>query len=567
MSARAQQGRDFDAIVVGSGLTGGMAAKELCELGLRTLVLEAGRPVDPRKDYVEHKRPYEFAFRGLGDRRYVEERQQVQRRSVSFDEGSHRFWTDDVDNPYTTSRERPFDWLRARQVGGKSIIWGRQVYRWSDLDFEANLRDGVAIDWPIRYADIAPWYDRVERFIGVSGLAEGLPHLPDMQFMPAMPFNIAEQHVRERIAARFKGERMMTIGRVAVITENLPGRRACHYCGPCHRGCMTRSYFSALNSTLPAAEATGKMTLRPWSVVRSLTFDPTRKRISAVNVVDAQTGEEIAFTGRVVFLCASALESARILLNSASRDFPNGLANGSDQVGRNVMDHIKWGGATGTFDEWGDTRVIGNRPNGIYVPRFRNVTTKHAAFIRGYGFQGGAGRSEWGGAHLRPGIGAEFKARLTELGPWTMNFGGFGEMLPNPQNRATLHPSLKDKWGIPSLHVEASWGANELAIHREMGVTASELLEASGARDIRPRTDGPSTVGNANHEMGTARMGRDPKTSVLNAHNQAWEVPNLFVTDGACMTSSGCQNPSLTYLALTARAAHFAVAAMNRREL
>lgn len=561
------QGRDFDAIVVGSGITGGLAAKELTELGLRTLVLEAGRPIDPARDYGEHRAPFEMKFRGLGDRRHVDERQQVQRRSVSFDELSHRFWTDDVDNPYTTSAERPFDWLRARQVGGKSIIWGRQVYRWSDLDFEANARDGVAVDWPIRYADVAPWYDRVERFIGVSGMAEGLAHLPDMQFQPPMAFNIAEQAVRERIAARYKGERLMTIGRVAVLTRAVPGRRACHYCGPCHRGCVTRSYFSSLNASLPAAQATGRLTLRPWSVVRSLRYDARQRRVTAVQVIDAQSGEAIEFTSRVVFLCASAIESARILLNSASPDFPNGLANASDQVGRNIMDHIKWGGATGQFDEWRDRKVTGSRPNGIYVPRFRNVTSRHAGFVRGYGFQGGASRAGWQGSHLRPGIGAAFKASLAALGPWSMNFGGFGEMLPDPANRATLHPTMKDRWGIPTLHIEARWGANELAMHRDMGITASELLEAAGARDIRPRTDGPSTVGNANHEMGTARMGRDPRTSVLNGNNQAWDVPNLFITDGACMTSSACQNPTLTYMALTARAAHFAVEELKRRNL
>jgi len=561
------QGRDFDAIVVGSGITGGLAAKELTELGLRTLVLEAGRPIDPARDYGEHRAPFEMKFRGLGDRRHVDERQQVQRRSVSFDELSHRFWTDDVDNPYTTSAERPFDWLRARQVGGKSIIWGRQVYRWSDLDFEANARDGVAVDWPIRYADVAPWYDRVERFIGVSGMAEGLAHLPDMQFQPPMAFNIAEQAVRERIAARYKGERLMTIGRVAVLTRAVPGRRACHYCGPCHRGCVTRSYFSSLNASLPAAQATGRLTLRPWSVVRSLRYDARQRRVTAVQVIDAQSGEAIEFTSRVVFLCASAIESARILLNSASPDFPNGLANASDQVGRNIMDHIKWGGATGQFDEWRDRKVTGSRPNGIYVPRFRNVTSRHSGFVRGYGFQGGASRAGWQGSHLRPGIGAAFKASLAALGPWSMNFGGFGEMLPDPANRATLHPTMKDRWGIPTLHIEARWGANELAMHRDMGITASELLEAAGARDIRPRTDGPSTVGNANHEMGTARMGRDPRTSVLNGNNQAWDVPNLFITDGACMTSSACQNPTLTYMALTARAAHFAVEELKRRNL
>ncbi|MCC6318596.1 MAG: GMC family oxidoreductase [Gemmatimonadaceae bacterium] len=558
---------DFDAIVVGSGMTGGWAAKELTELGLRTLVLEAGRPIDPSRDYAEHRAPFEMRFRGLGDRRYVARRQAEQQRSVSFDEVSHRFWTDDVDNPYSTPANTPFDWFRARQVGGKSIIWGRQVYRMSDLDFEANARDGIAVDWPIRYADLAPWYDRVERFIGVSGRAEQLRQLPDGVFLPPMAFNIAEQHVRDRMAQRYGRERVLTIGRVAVLTEARGARGACHYCGPCQRGCITRSYFSSVNATLPAAQATGRLTLRPWSIVRGLVYDPARRRVTGVRVVDAQSRAELEFTGRLVFLCASAIETARLLLNSATREFPGGLANSSDQVGRNLMDHIKNGGASGEFAQWSDREVIGQRPNGIYVPRFRNIGGNKAAFVRGFGFQGGANRAGWQAALRAPGIGVALKARLTQLGPWTMAFNGYGEMLPRPTNRATVHPSLVDAWGIPSLHITCAWSDNELAIHRDMNVAAAELLEAAGARNIVQSTRGPSTPGNANHEMGTARMGRDARTSVLNGWNQAWDVPNLFITDGACMTSSGCQNPSLTYMALTARACHHAVEELTRRNL
>ncbi len=551
---------DFDAIVVGSGMTGGWAAKELTELGLRTLVLEAGRPISPEQDYVEHKPPWEMPFRGLGDRRATAERQAIQSHSVSFDELSQVFWTDDVKNPYSTPADRPFYWFRARQVGGKSIIWGRQVYRWSDLDFEANLRDGIAVDWPIRYADIAPWYDHVERFIGVSGQKEGLAHLPDGEFLPPMALNCAEQHVRQRMLERFGRERLLTIGRVANLTVAHNGRAPCHYCGPCHRGCITRSYFSSVNATLPAARATGRLTLRPFSIVKTLVFDGRNNRVTGVRIVDAQTREEREYTGRVVFLCASALESARILLNS-------GLANSSGQVGRNIMDHIKWGGASGQLGGWTDRREIGERPNGIYVPRFRNVTSRHPDFIRGYGFQGAAGRSGWEAALRAPGIGRAFKERLSQLGPWTMSFWGFGEMLPREQNRATLHPTLVDAWGIPSLHIDCRWSDNELAIHRDMNVAAAELLEAAGATQIEPSTSGPSTPGGTNHEMGTARMGRDPRTSVLNGWNQTWDVPNLFVTDGAAMTSSGCQNPSLTYMALTARACHYAVERLKRGEL
>ena len=558
---------EYDAIVVGSGMTGGWAAKELTELGLHTLVLDAGRPIVPNRDFHEHTPPWEMPFRGLGDRQTVARRQTVQRNSVTFDEMSHQFWVDDVDNPYSTPANKAFHWFRARQVGGKSIIWGRQVYRWSDLDFDANLRDGIGVDWPIRYADIAPWYDLVERFIGVSGQTEGLAHLPDGPFLPPMAMNCVESHVRERMASKFGRDRVLTMGRVAVLTERHNGRAACHYCGPCHRGCVTRSYFSSVNATLPAAEATGRLTLMPYSIARHLVYDEQRNRVSGVLVVDARTRETREYTARVVFLCASALESARILLNSATSRHPDGLANSSGQVGRNIMDHIKWGGASGAFDGWTDRHTIGQRPNGIYVPRFRNVTARHPDFIRGYGFQGRAGRAGWESKARAPGIGLAFKESLTRPGPWTMSFGGFGEMLPNPTNRATLHPALVDAWGIPTLHIECGWSDNELAIHRDMNVTAAELLEAAGAKDIHPDARGPSTPGNTNHEMGTARMGRDPKTSVLNGWNQTWDVPNVFVTDGACMASSGNQNPSLTYMALTARACHYAVDAMKRGDL
>jgi choline dehydrogenase-like flavoprotein len=549
---------EFDAIVVGSGITGGWAAKDLTQRGLQTLVLEAGRPVDPVRDAVEHVPPWEMPFRGLGDKRTIEARQPIQHRSVSFDEMSHRFWTDDVDNPYTTPADKPFNWFRARQVGGKSIIWGRQVYRWSDLDFEANLRDGIAVDWPIRYADLAPWYDHVERFIGVSGKAEGLSQLPDSQFLPPMAMNVVEEHVRSAISAKFGRDRVMTIGRVANLTAPLNGRDPCHYCGPCQRGCVTRSYFSSINATLPAAAATGRLTLKPFSIVERLLYNDATGLLTGVRVIDAKTKAVTEYRARVVFLCASALESARLLLHS-------GIANSSGQVGRNVMDHIKGGGATGEIPGYTDRHVIGIRPNGIYVPRFRNVNSK-AAFLRGYGFQGGARRLEWGDGMFSRGIGADLKKRLSTLGPWTMSFWGYAECLPREENRVTLDPARVDAWGIPVLHIEAGWSPNERALHYDMSATATELLDAAGATNIKPATQ-PSVMGSANHEMGTARMGRDPKTSVLDANNRAHDVPNLYVTDGSCMTSSGWQNPSLTYMALTARACDHAVASMNRREI
>jgi choline dehydrogenase-like flavoprotein len=560
--------RDYDAIVVGSGITGGWAAKELCERGLRTLVLEAGRDIDPQRDYTEHVLPWDMRFRGLGDRRAIEARQPVQRRSASFDELSHVFWTDDVDYPYSTPAEKPFDWFRARQVGGKSIIWGRQVYRWSDLDFEANLRDGTGVDWPIRYADIAPWYDHVDRFIGVSGEGLGLSHLPDGVFQPPMEMNIVEAAVRDRLRSHFASARRMTIGRVAVLTRALEGRAPCHYCGPCHRGCITRSYFSSVNATLPAARATGRLTLRPFSIAHTVVYDAKSGRISGVRVIDPRTRTEHEFRARVVFLCASALESVRILLNSSSPSFPDGLANGSGTLGLGIMDHIKWGGASGVIPGWENRQTIGNRPNGILVPRFRNLdgARGRSDFIRGYQFQGGAGRIGWQGREREAGLGVEFKKRLTTLGPWVMNFAGFGECLARDENRVGLHETLRDAYGIPTLHIDVGWSANELAMHRDMTESAAEMLEAVGATDIVRRTQ-PSVPGNTNHEMGGARMGRDKRTSVLNSHNQAHEVPNLFVTDGACMTSSACQNPSLTYMALTARAVSHAVHSLRRREL
>ncbi len=567
MSHAEQPLRDIDAIVIGSGMTGGLAAKELTERGLRVLLLEAGRPVDPERDAREHVAPFDMKFRGLGNRRYVESRQRVQRNSVTFDELSHQYWTDDVDHPFSTPGDKPFDWFRARQLGGKSLIWGRQVYRMSDLDFEANAREGVGVDWPIRYRDIAPWYDHVERFIGISGQREGITHLPDGIFQPPMALNVVEQHVRDRMAARFGRERVLTIGRVAILTAPLPGRAVCHYCGPCHRLCSTRSYFSSINASIPAAQATGRLTVRTHSIVRSIAYDASTRRVTGVHVIDARTGADRTYSARLVFLCASAIESARILLNSRGPGYENGLANSSDQVGRNIMDHVKAPGTSGTIEGFDHRKTIGNRPNGIYVPRFRNIGSARADYLRGFGFQGGASRAGWQALARSPGLGAAFKQQLAAPGPWSMAFNGYGECLPNERNRATIHPTLTDKWGIPSLHIDAAWGENELAMHKDIPVAAAELLEAAGARNIQLPNRPPAPMGNANHEMGTARMGRDPRTSVLNGWNQAWDAPNLFVTDGSAMTSSGCQNPSITYMALTARACAHAIAELKRRNL
>jgi choline dehydrogenase-like flavoprotein len=562
-----RQSTTYDAIVVGSGITGGWAAKELTERGLNTLVLEAGPDVNPNTDYTEHLQPWEVRFRGRGDRKALERDQFIQRNCYACDEYGSKFFVNDRENPYEFDKAKPFHWIRGRHVGGRSIAWGRQVYRWSDLDFEANAKDGIAVDWPIRYKDIEPWYDYVERFIGISGQAEGLSQLPDGQFLPPMQLRCAEQLVRDKMAAKWGRERILTIGRCAILTTRHNGRAACHYCGPCERGCVTHSYFSSLGSTLPAARRTGKLTLRPNSVVHSVMYDETRDRATGVRVIDAASMQPIEFRARVVFLCASTLESTRILLNSKTNRFSAGLGSSSGQLGRNVMDHTFGAGARGTIPGMEDRATYGSRPNGIYIPRFRNVKDKHPDFLRGYGFQGGASRGSV--ARPRDGIGADFKAALLrprELGPWRFSIGGWAECLPREDNVAELHPTLTDKWGVPALRINCTWGPNELALIADVQKTATEILEAAGAKDISTYND-HAPPGLCIHEMGTARMGRDPKTSVLNGNNQVWDAKNVFVTDGACMASSGNQNPSITYMALTARACAFAVDAMKRNEL
>ncbi|MGH9389019.1 MAG: GMC family oxidoreductase N-terminal domain-containing protein, partial [Vicinamibacteria bacterium] len=496
----------YDAVVVGSGITGGYAAMELTKKGLETLVLEAGRPISPERDYVEHVPPWQMRFRGLGDRGALARDQPIQRACYACDEWSSKFFVNDRENPYTHDADKPFAWIRGRQVGGRSILWARQTYRWSDLDFEANLKDGLGADWPLRYADVAPWYDYVEDFAGISGQAEGLPQLPDGKFLPPMELNCAERVVREALTKSFGGERVLTIGRCAMLTKEHRGRAPCHYCGPCERGCATRSYFSSLNATLPEAEATGRLTLRPNSVVESVLYDGAANRVEGVRILDAQTHEAFEIYGRVVFLCASALESTRILLNSKSSRFPDGLANSSGELGRNLMDHVMGGGAEGKIPGNEDRIPYGRRNNGLYVPRFRNVKSKHAGILRGYGFQGGGSRERWEQGLDTPGFGAGFKHGLRSWGPWRLSFYGFGECLPSRSNYVAFDPEVRDRWGIPALRIHMKWGENERALLKDMAVTAAEMLEAAGAADIELiEEDNPP--GLTIHEMGTARMG------------------------------------------------------------
>jgi choline dehydrogenase-like flavoprotein len=556
----------YDAIVIGSGMTGGWAAKELTEKGLRTLVLEAGRPIDPAKDYVEHIPSWEMPFRGLRDRKKLEREQPIQSLCYACEETNSQFFVKDTEHPYTTEQGKPFRWIRGRQVGGRSIMWGRQSYRWSDLDFTANLRDGVGVDWPIRYADLAPWYDYVESFAGISGQTEGLPQLPDGKFLPPMQLTCIEREARERLIKAFGPGRVLTIGRVAILTETHGGRAACHYCGPCHRGCITLSYFSSVNATLPAAQKTGRLTLRPFSTVHSLSFDAKMRRISGVRVIDTQTRAELEFRATLIFLCASTLESARILLNSATPEFPDGLANSSGEVGHNLMDHIKGGGAVASMSGFEDRGTFGHRPNIAYLPRFRNVNGNDAKFLRGYGMQVYGERDGWGRGVNSPGFGPDFKRTISRQGPWSLTFDGYGECLPTHNNFVEIDKNTVDAWGIPSLKIHCAFGENEFALRKDMAVAAAEMLAAVGGHGIEPFTD-DDPPGFSIHEMGTARMGRDAKTSVLNGWNQAHDIKNLFITDGACMASSGWQNPSLTYMALTARACDYAVGAMKREEL
>lgn len=558
----------YDAIVVGSGITGGWAAKELCEKGLKTLLLERGPYVEHGKDYQgEHMAPWDFPYRGNGERDLYENEYQVQSTCYAFNESSRQFFVNDKDNPYTHDSDKPFSWIRGYHLGGRSLTWGRQCYRWSDLDFEANAHDGFGVDWPIRYADLAPWYDYVESFAGISGQAEGLPQLPDGNFLPPMQMNCAEEVIKGGIEGSYD-DRNMTIGRVAVLTRAHNGRAQCHYCGPCERGCSAGAYFSSLSATLPAAMATGNLTIRADSIVHSVIYDEETDRATGVRIIDRNTREEIEFNGMLVFLCASALGSTQILLNSTSPRFPTGLANSSGALGHYLMDHPYSAGATGRVPNLDDKYYFGNRPNGIYIPRFRNLdpSKQNLEFLRGYGYQGGASRAGWNRGLAMPGFGADFKHVLRTPGPWSMWLGGWGEHLPHYENYVELDANVTDAWGIPVLRIHCSWDENELKMKEDMAIQGAEMLEAAGCTNVQTFNYN-TPPGYCIHEMGTARMGRDAQSSVLNANNQAHDVPNLFVTDGACMTSSACQNPSITYMALTARAADYAVNELKRRNL
>ena len=557
----------YDAIVVGTGVSGGWAAKELCENGLKTLVLERGRMVKHVEDYpTMHLDPWDMPHGGATPSEILKDYDK--QRRWGFDETKRHFYNKDSEHNY--DEIKPFDWIRGKQVGGRSLIWGRQTYRWSDLDFEANAKDGHGVDWPIRYKDIAPWYDHVEKHIGISGEALSLPHLPDSNFLPPMELNCLETHLKESIANSYE-DRLMTIGRVAHITQGSKegaGRTACQFRNRCDRGCPFGAYFSSNSSTLPAAEATGNMILRPNSIVAEVLYDEKTQKATGVSVVDALTKESIEFRSKIVFLCASSMASTAILMQSKSNRFPNGMGNESGELGHNIMDHQLGSGASGNYDGFNDQYYSGRRPNGFYIPRFRNLGkgSKKVGFLRGYGYQGGAGRGNWSEAVSELAYGKDFKNAVLEAGGWTLGMGGFGEVLPYHENKMFLNYEKLDQYGLPTIVFDAEFKENERIMKEDWKIQAAEMLEDAGFKDVNI-FDSNAPIGKGIHEMGTARMGKDPKTSVLNKHNQIHGVPNVFVTDGACMTSSANQNPSLAYMALTARAANRAVAELKKQNL
>ena len=562
-----EEQESYDAIVVGTGISGGWAAKELCEKGLKTLVLERGRMVKHREDYTTaNMDPWDFSNAGQPTQEDIKKQEKQNRTGYTTRADSKHWFVNDLEHPYNETKR--FDWMRGYHVGGRSIMWGRHSYRWSDIDFEANKKDVHGVDWPVRYKDIAPWYAHVERYVGITGESLGLPQLPDSIFEPMMELNCMEQHVREKVAEHFDG-RVITVGRIAHINSDKrfegDGRVRCQFRNRCIRGCPFGAYFSSVSSTLPAAEATGNMTLRPDSIVHQVLYDPDTKKATGVKVIDRVTKEEFEFKAKVIFLCASAIASTAILMQSKSDRFPEGLGNDSDQLGRNIMDHHLGVGARGKYDGFEDKYYKGRRPGGIYLPRFRNIggDSDTDKFLRGYGYQGGASRGNWEDVIAEVSYGKDLKDAILKPGGWRLGMAGFGEVLPDEENRMTLDYEKLDQWGLPTVTFDAEFGENEWAMRKDMKEQAAEMLTKAGLRDVE-EFDNPGALGLGIHEMGTARMGRDPKSSVLNGYNQVHACKNVYVTDGAFMTSAACVNPSLTYMAFTARAANHAAEELKK---
>jgi choline dehydrogenase-like flavoprotein len=554
----------YDAIVIGSGISGGWAAKELTEKGLKTIMLERGRDIKHVQDYVNaNKNPWDFPHRGGRTQEMIKDHP-VLKRDYPLNETNLDFWVNEKECPYTETKR--FDWYRGYHVGGRSLMWGRQSYRHSDIDFEANAKDGIAVDWPIRYAELDPWYTYAEKFAGINGTNEDFPGYPHGELMPAMPMNCVEKDVADRVKKHYNGSRIITNARVANITQPLPGRTACQYRNKCWLGCPFGGYFSTQSSTLPAAVKTGNLTLRPFSIVTKIIYDKDTKKAKGVEIIDAETNKTYEYFAKVVFVCASALNSTWVLMNSATDVWEGGLGSSSGELGHNLMDHHFRCGASGKIEGYEDKYYFGRKPGGIYIPRFRNIGNDKRDYLRGFGYQGGASRQNWQRTIAEYSVGAELKEALSEPGSWTMGLGAFGEILPYHDNKITLDKNVKDKWGLPVLNIDAEIKENEKKMRADMMNDAAEMLEAAGLKDVHTY-DSVYGFGQGIHEMGTARMGRDPKTSVLNGNNQVWDAKNVFVTDGACMTSAACVNPSLTYMALTARAADFAVKELKKGNL
>ncbi|MFY0650989.1 MAG: GMC family oxidoreductase [Cyclobacteriaceae bacterium] len=562
----------YDAIVIGSGISGGWAAKELTEKGLKTIVLERGRNVEHVKDYpTMDKDPWDFKHGGHNTREEIARQPKQARTGYVHRPDSRHWFVDDIDHPYNEVEGTRFDWIRGYHVGGRSITWGKQSYRLTNLDFEANAKDGIAVDWPVRYKDISPWYDYVEKHIGVSGQNYGdrLPHFPDGKYLPPMELNCVEEHLQSTIDENYE-DRLLTIGRVAHITgeKEFKGRTKCQFRNRCRRGCPYGGYFSTQSSTLPYAADTGNLTMRPNSIVHSIIYDEKMGKAKGVRVIDTETKEEIEYFAKVIFCCASTVASTSILLNSKSDRFPDGMGNDSGELGHNIMDHHLGVGASAMVEGFEDKYYTGRRPNGIYIPRFRNIPGKkdNVDFIRGYGYQGGASRENWTRSIRELSIGAGIKDDLTKPGQWRIGLGGFGEILPYHGNKMYLDYDKLDQWGLPTVTFDVKFRENELNMRKDMKASAIEMLEKAGFKDVKGY-DRETGIGLGIHEMGTARMGRDPKTSVLNGNNQLHTVPNVFVTDGSFMTSAACHNPSLGYMAFTARAANYAVEQLKKKNL
>ena len=551
----------YDAIVIGSGISGGWAAKELCEKGLKTIMLERGENIEHVKDYVNaNKEAWDYPHRGRRTQEMIKD-YPVLKRDYPLSETNLDYWVKDWESPYTEIKR--FDWFRGYHVGGRSLMWGRQSYRWSDHDFEANAKDGHGVDWPVRYKEIAPWYDYAEKFAGISGNRDGLDILPDGQFMPPMDMNCVEKDFSTRLKEQFKGSRHAIIGRTANITQPLEGRTNCQFRNKCALGCPFGAYFSTQSSTLPAAIKTGNLTVRPWAIVTKILYDKDKKRATGVEVLDGETNKTYTYNAKIIFLNASTLNSAWILMNSATDIWPDGLGSSSGELGHNIMDHHLGVGAGGTVEGFDDKYYYGRRANGIYIPQFRNVGNDKRDYLRAFGYQGGGARAGFLRSPEEITIGAGLKEALSEPGAWTIHLGGFGETLPYHENKITLDKTKKDKWGLNVLAMDVEYKDNERRMRVDMKNDAMEMLTAAGLKDVKG-FDGDGTLGRGIHEMGSARMGKDPKTSVLNKYNQIWDAPNVFVTDGSFMVSASCVNPSLSYMAFTARAADHAVSELKK---